>query len=407
MTNAYSSMNLRPLSQTHSLRFLLYLEWILLLIVALVELPSRALLQVPRSPLLNWVGLSIFAAIGLTAPHQRLSKFLYFSLELGLIWLMTMQGGLRLFHLLYLVLVIRNCARFRGWQSGGLTGTVVLLCAISQFHRLQQRPLLAAIADQIGLIWFSFVLLFGLVVLFLQLLVNALLSERHSREQLAAANSQLRQYALKIEDLATLQERNRIAREIHDGLGHSLTAFNLHLAAALRLLRTEPVEAESLLQEAKQLGATALQDVRQSVTALRSDPLQGKTLEQAIATLTADFRRSTGIAPICKISLPPNLSSDLETAIYRIVQESLTNICKYASATEVSITLHTTTENVQLVIADNGQGFDLAQNTTGFGLQGMQERTLALTGQFEIVTEIGAGCRIIAHFPPNLAVATP
>jgi signal transduction histidine kinase len=388
--------------QPNSLRFLLYLEWILLLIVALVELPSQALLQIPRSPWLNWIGLSIFAVLGLMPSRQWLSKLLYFSLELALILLMTMQGGLRLFHLLYIVLVIRNCSRFRGWQNGVLTGVVVLLCALSQFHRLQQRPLLArAIAEQTGLIWFSFLLLFGLVVLFLQLLVNALLAERRSRDQLTVANSRLRDYALKIEDLATLQERNRIAREIHDALGHSLTAFNLHLAAALRLLRTDPTEAELLLQEAKQLGATALADVRQSVATLRSDPLQGKTLEQAIASLVNDFQRSTGISPVCDIRLQHPISKDLGNTLYRIAQESLTNICKYANATKVEITLQTTADNVQLIITDNGQGFDPAQNLTGFGLQGMQERTLALAGRFEIVTAPGAGCRIIANFPSH------
>ena len=229
--------------------------------------------------------------------------------------------------------------------------------------------------------------------------MNAVLSERQSRDKLETANEKLRQYALKIENQATLEERNRIAREIHDSLGHSLTALNLQLETALKLSKSDIPRAMTFLATAKELGSKALQDVRQSVSKMRSHPLQGQTLEQAIQILAADFQRSTSILPNCQISIISPLSMEISTPIYRIIQESFTNISKYAQATAVQLELTTTLETLRLIIKDNGRGFDLTQNTTGFGLQSMRDRTLALRGEFYIHSSYNAGCQIIVNIP--------
>ncbi len=242
-------------------------------------------------------------------------------------------------------------------------------------------------------------LFFGLTLVFVLLLINALLAERQSRDKLTLANEQLRQYALRITDQVTLQERNRIARDIHDSLGHSLTALNIQLEGALKLWQSNPARAQTFLAEAKRLGSTALQEVRQSVSALRSDPLQGQSLADAIAALVEEAYHVTGVLPDYSINLSCPIPVEVSTAVYRIVQEALTNICKHAAATEVQIQLSTTTTELSLVIQDNGKGFSLDQNTTGFGLQGMRERAVALEGQFDIQSEPAGGCRIVAHFP--------
>jgi signal transduction histidine kinase len=112
-----------------------------------------------------------------------------------------------------------------------------------------------------------------------------------ANEQLAIANAQLRQYTLKIEELATVEERNRIARDIHDSVGHALTVLNLHLEVALKLWQSDPTEATEFLTEAKHLGSNALKEVRQSITALRVDPLEGLSIQEAITSLVKDFQR--------------------------------------------------------------------------------------------------------------------
>jgi signal transduction histidine kinase len=358
-------------------------------------------------PLLNGIGLIVFAAMGFISPRRWTDKLLYTVSEFGLLILLTFMGEFPLPTLLYIVLVIRNCVLLAGQDSPQgrlrslITALAFAICLLSQTYRLWFGRLPLEIPlHRVGMVWIGFSIVFGLVFLFLQLLVDAVLAERKGQEHLAKANAQLRQYALRVEELATVQERNRIARDIHDSLGHSLTVFNIHIAAALRLLHCDPTEAEALLLEVKQLGAQALQEVRQSVAVLRADPFQGRSLFEAISTLIAEFQRATGITPTCTIEIDKLLSDELNFTLYRLVQESLTNICKHAAATEVAISIQQTSkEKIQAIVQDNGKGFDLKSDPAGFGLQGMHERILALAGELKIKTAPGQGCHIQAIFP--------
>jgi signal transduction histidine kinase len=400
------AMNLTLQLRSSPLRLLLLLEWVLLGVAAIAQLLAALVKPGLGLPLLNGVGLIIFAGMGLISPRRLIDKLLYTVSEFGLLILLSFRGESTLPSLLYVVLVIRNCVLLAGQDppQGRLRSIITVLafaiCLLSQSYRLWYGHLpLEVPLDRIGLVWIGFSITFGLVFLFLQLLVDAVLSERKGQEQLAKANAQLRQYALQVEELATEQERNRIARDIHDSLGHSLTVFNIHIAAALRLLHSDPAEAEALLLEVKQLGTQALQEVRQSVAVLRADPLQGRSLVEAIANLVTEFQRATGITPTYTIEIDKPLSGELNFTLYRLVQESLTNICKHAAATEVAIAIQRTSTELQAIVQDNGKGFDLHRNPSGFGLQGMQERTLALAGELKIKTAPGQGCHIHAIFP--------
>jgi signal transduction histidine kinase len=401
------AMNLFIHSQTSPFRLLRLLEWVLLGVAAAIQLVVATVWPSVGVPLLNGLGLAIFAAMRFVLPQQSTlpRKLLFTALEFGLLLLLTFVGEFPRPSLLYIVLVIRNCVLLAGGDvvQGRLrtliTTLAFILCVLSQSSRSWQGRLPIQIWSQLGPASIGMLIVLGLVFLCLQLLVDAVLSERKGQEQLAEANAKLRRYALKIEELATEQERNRIARDIHDSLGHSLTVFNIHLEAAIRLLHSEPTEAEALLLEVKQLGAKALQDVRESVTVLRTDPLQGRSLSEAIAQLVADFQRTTGISPTCTLKLDRPLIGELNLTLYRLVQESLTNICKHAAATEVAIGIQQCDQDIQVIIQDNGRGFNLHHNPLGFGLQGMQERTFALGGTLKIKTAPGQGCHIQAAFP--------
>ncbi|MBW4657227.1 MAG: sensor histidine kinase [Drouetiella hepatica Uher 2000/2452] len=397
--------------QKHPFPFLLYLEWGLLAIALLGEfLPGSVPRLGERFPLLNFLSLLGFGLMGLQLPSysssqkaspQTAYKIAYTALEIGLIVLAAAAGkNPRIFPFLYVVLMIRSCLIFR------MPGRLVVMGIAFSLFLLMVTRFMRRVEIQAPLRWqvpsrpllFNFVLLLGLVLVLILLLVNALINERQSREKLTIANDQLRQYALRVENLAMAQERARIAREIHDSLGHALTGLNLQMEGALKLWDSNPDQAHSFLRDAKQLGSTALQEVRRSVSAMRSDPLQGMPLLEAIATLAEDFYRTTGIQPHCQIqalSLPYEVSS----AICRIVQEALTNIRKYANASEVNISLEAIAPHLHLTIQDNGDGFQIAENQTGFGLQGMRERTIALGGQMQIDSQLGQGCCITVQIP--------
>ena len=446
--------------QTHPFRLLLYLEWILLGI-AIVP-PPRIPLPFPHvrplhadfeplsflSLLLTILSITTFGVMGLRLPQGRLlSKVLYTGVGFGLILLAVVAGGrdVRFFPSLLLILVIRSCLIFGLTGRLIVAGLVFISVLLSLFLRVQNfpdflvpgieqvfqaltsdsspsavpippqnicisKPVIGEPHSLVFNLMLNLAVLFGLVLGFVLLLVNALLVERESRQKLAIANEQLRQYSRRIEDQATLQERNRIAREIHDSLGHSLTAQSIQLENALMFLQSNVDKAQTFVQEAKRLGKDALQEVRHSIATLRSNPLQGQSLEEAIASLVDDFHRTTGIVPECKINLsfivPDSthklalpLPADISTAIYRITKEALTNIYKHSEATQVTIDLQANAEALYLLIEDNGRGFHPEENTTGFGIKGMQERTVALGGQFNIISQPETGCRITVYIP--------
>ena len=393
------------------LRLLLYLEWLLLGMSCFtaIVIPSR---RFPTSPWLSVLCVAAFGILGLRLPNQKLiHKIIYTAVEFLIILLPAFTGNhLRFIPLLGLIAVIRACQMF-GMRGRSIVASLVLLSFVYiTFLRTQEIVFLRSsfrvpkpppdhIAFNTASLVINNAISFGLAMIFVLLLVNALLSERRSRQELAIAHEQLRQYALRIENQATLQERNRIAREIHDSLGHALTAQSIQLENALLFLSSNVEKSRGFITEAKQLGSQALREVRQSVATLRADPLQGQSLETAIVSLVRDYQRTTNIAPDCNISLEQPVSSEIATAIYRIVQEALMNIRKHSDATKVTIQLQSNAKKLYLLVEDNGKGFNPEQNTTGFGLHGMRERTVALNGKFRIVSLPGKGCQIQATIP--------
>jgi signal transduction histidine kinase len=399
--------------KNHPFPVLLYLEWGLLLlgVLSMGFLPSPPIASQGVSRL-SIATVILFGLLGLRLPVHRLKAIAHTLIAFGLILVTTFLGiqnrlfpFLHLYPYLYIIVVIRACLMFpfRGRLLTTLATFSLFLLVLIRLVRNsnwvenigQQVPtaLRDRLQDRLELfnlgVAFTAAVLLGLALLFIFLLVNALLAERQSREQ-------LRQYALRVERLAMEQERNRIAREIHDSLGHSLTALNLQLEGALKLWQVNPERAQTFLREAKQMGSIALQEIRQSVAAMRADPLQGQRLAEAIAALIQDFQRHTGIQPTCQIDLPIPLTAEVNVAVYRITQEALTNISKHANAKQVTIEMAIRNSQLHLMIADDGQGFERSQNQTGFGLQGMKERVLSLGGELTIESAIGQGCCIRA-----------
>lgn len=375
-------------------RFLLITEWVMLAScgsLAIVEAWQGHMIPVQHISILVLLGL-----MGLFLPTGRLIvKIIYTVIEIGLIFYGTVLGYLHILPTLYLIVVMRSCFLFESIGRWIVTGVVFMLFLGDQFKYIQ-RALPETPDDQIhfGMHIVAETLVFGLGIFFVLQLTNKVLNERQMRQQLAQANQQLQRYSQKIEELATVQERNRIARDIHDSLGHALTSLNIQMQTAVKLWDREPAQARSFLAQAQQLGKTAMQEVRKSIGTLREDAADEQPLEAKLEALVKDFRKGTGLAVCTNINSCSSVSQPIAKTMYRIVQEALTNIFKYAQATEVNIHLKTTPSWIYLTIEDNGKGFDPQQQSSGFGLQGMQERVAAVNGQFRLKTSPGKGCRI-------------
>ena len=202
---------------------------------------------------------------------------------------------------------------------------------------------------------------------------------RKLNEQLNHANDQLRDYAVNMERMTEMRERNRLAREIHDTLGHTLTGIIMGTDAGLALFDVAPEESKKRMQIVAQSARDGLTDVRRSIKALRPDALDRFNLEQALEGLVENFRLTTSAQIAYYLEAKElQLDQDEEDTLYRVVQEGLTNAVRHGKADRVEIRITRIGDVVTIRVRDNGTGCDKTEE--GFGLRHMRERLEMLGG---------------------------
>lgn len=214
-------------------------------------------------------------------------------------------------------------------------------------------------------------------------------AERRSRQR-------AEQLALEVQALAAQVERSRIAREIHDSLGHTLAALGVQLEVAQKFQNGASPKLQHAVNMSKQLADDCLEDIRRSLHSLRHPNLD---LEQSIT----QFMQTLFLPPLIvetRIDLPL-LPATLNNQLYFILKEGLMNIQKHSHATKVLLDVHTTDDELMLTLTDNGDGFDLYTPTsnTGLGLQGMSERARLIGGELTIKSTIAQGTTLYVRIP--------
>ena len=233
---------------------------------------------------------------------------------------------------------------------------------------------------------------------------SSISGERARREverlvgELQDANQRLREYALQVEELAITKERNRIAREIHDGLGHCLTTIHMEIQAARAVMELNPAQSKSMLEKAQSMTQEALADVRHSVSALRDFPEGSQPLPELVTHLMGTCDMAGMESEVKVLGYPRPLSAQAHLTMYRAAQECINNVCKHSSANQVWIRLdYLDPIQFRMMVQDNGIGAETLES--GFGLMGMKERVSLLNGSVIIQTEINQGFRIEISIP--------
>ncbi len=215
----------------------------------------------------------------------------------------------------------------------------------------------------------------------------------------AALAIQLTRLAEQGKQAAIGEERNRMAREIHDTLAQSFTSIQMQLEAALRLLARNPEQAQACITLAQDLAKTGLAEARRSVWALQPEAEDYRQLATTLQRLAAQQTIETSIqVEVVIVGTPYTLPPDVGMNLLRIGQEALTNALRHASAQTI-LTLTYAPDRIQLQIQDNGAGFDPQQLSSGFGLIGMQQRSDRLGGKFAIDSQIGHGTEVKVTVP--------
>ncbi len=271
-----------------------------------------------------------------------------------------------------------------GWLFGGPHGTILLLPA-GITPDLARSFAVAIFSRTITL------LVAGYMV------SRLVMAQRRQRAALTQANARLVGYAATLERLTTSRERNRLARELHDTLAHSLSAMAVQLEAADALWDTAPDEARKRLARSLDTTRDGLAETRRALQALRASPLDDLGLGLAVRALAESVAARNRLA--VDVQTPETverLSPAVEQCVYRVAQEALENVTRHAVARRVSVGLEVQGQRVVLTVTDDGQGFDAATALAEdrFGLRGMRERAELVGGALEVTSAPGQGTTV-------------
>jgi signal transduction histidine kinase len=228
-----------------------------------------------------------------------------------------------------------------------------------------------------------------------------------SEDELGFLAGRLRRMAAELatlletrQELATVEARNRLARDLHDTVKQQIFALQMQVAAAQALVERDPTSAKSHISEANFLAQQAQQELKTLIDELRPAALDDKGLASAVRNYAHTWQQLSGIATEVGVSGERSLSLVREQALYRILQESLANVAKHSGASTVGIQLSYTHNTITLTVQDNGLGFNTnAAHSEGFGLQSMHQRAEELGGRLQIQSESGRGTKIQAALP--------
>ena len=242
-----------------------------------------------------------------------------------------------------------------------------------------------------------------IVLLYAVPLMVSILAERERRQhaELEAAYKRLRRHAATVEQLAVSRERNRLARDLHDTLAHSLAAIAVQLEALRTLLAHDPEAAEGTVDDLLHLARQGLDDSRRAIQALRSDRLETLGLVGAVRDMLQPFQARTGIqADLSVAGQEPDLTGEEAQALFRIAEEALTNVELHAASRQAAVRLAFGSDRIDLEVQDDGVGFDpAAVDPDRYGLTGMQERAAMIGATLEVSSRPDGGTRVWCTLP--------
>jgi len=301
---------------------------------------------------------------------------------------------------------------FSAYFAFGPNVSVLLGLFYWGYYLWQYRPLASTLNGEGGIFnWMVFTLLMVFMLIIARVIDSDERNQLHQEELLAdleVSNVKLQLYADQVAELAATEERNRLARDIHDSVGHRLTVVNIQLEKALAYKDRDPAEAEQAILDARQAAREALQDVRRSVGALR-DGRNAFSLAQELDKLVEGMRHGRFTLEYQLTGSEEGYAYPVLISLYRAAQEGLTNVQKHAHANHVTLRVNLGEEAATLCLCDNGEGFDTAvladlaaAKTHSFGLQGIQERLELVRGTLDISSHPGAGTDLRITIPKKV-----
>ena len=373
-------------------------SYVILVAAGIVGLRFNA----PETAVLRWVCIILLVAIAVV--QSRMPKegspewqfHLYLSVHGSLVaGLLFLQPGWTMYPILYFPLSV--------WAILTLTVRPGIYW-IAAFSLVTAASFAVSMNLSEGLVA---LILYGVIYAFAAAFANALVRATDARREsqlllveLQQAHEQLQEYALHAEEMAVVEERNRLAREMHDTIGHRLTVASVQLEGAQRLCSRDPERAAGMVGTVREQVREALGELRNTVATLRTPVEADLQLQSSLTRLMTHFEKATGLT-VHQV-LPeemPDLPDAHRLALYRAAQEALTNIQKHAEAQQVWLVLTKSDHVVTLLVGDDGKGLSLSGEQTGFGLRGLRERADQLGGELHLEPRRGGGTQLSLRLP--------
>jgi NarL family two-component system sensor histidine kinase LiaS len=229
-----------------------------------------------------------------------------------------------------------------------------------------------------------------------------------SKDEISYLGMRLRRMAEHVQallhtqhELALLEERNRLARELHDTVKQETFATLMQVRAARNLLERDPATARQHLEQAEELIKTSQQELGLMITELRPSALEGQGLAEALSDYLANWSQHARIPAEIQVQNERRLPLDVEQTLFRVAQEALSNVARHSRASVATVRLAFEAGQVTLSIADNGVGFDPDANGNGFGLQSMRDRMAAIGGSLVVQAVPEGGAAITVSVPTS------
>ena len=216
--------------------------------------------------------------------------------------------------------------------------------------------------------------------------------------QLDRMSRQLQHLLQTKQTLATLEARNRLARDLHDSVKQQIFAIAMNIGTTQSLLKHDPEAAAASLKETGKLVTVTQQELTSLIRELRPAALNGKSIATALRELVTSWAHQTGIVATASTEIQQPLPLTVEEAFFRVAQEALSNVVRHSKATQVQVELTAAHDCATLHIKDNGQGFTPVDDGPGLGLHSMRERMKILGGDVQIESTPGAGTKVSAQY---------
>lgn len=361
----------------HSRRALTLLEWVILAAALISDALTPGMHGSAAAMMTGTATIVVFGALGFIDTSVARSIFVVLARS-ALLAVIALVCGRETYLFVSFALIVSAGARF---PLPVALGVAVFAWAL---------PLIPPLRTHVVPLNVSDALLMAVVTAFVVLAL-------HTLRRLSIANARLQQFAKRLEANAILAERNRIASELHDAVGHELTTLNVALETALALRTDDPAKAHEFLSQAKGLASQSLAAVRRTVS-LMAEPLEVEPLDELLRSLADEASRMTGIDVRCEAEVA-RCRPEVTTALYRIAQEAITNAVRYARSTRIDVVARCRDGRLLLEVRDEGDGFVPGANRNGQGLRIMRDRAESLGGNFELQTLPARGCLVRATVP--------